>query len=89
MRQQLSQMTAGISDFLKTNLPSSILTTRSPTRLAPLISLFREFGLNPVAVRNASGSEADVIAAGLSIEVVGKARSEPDPSSLLGQKPTA
>lgn len=82
LRQQLSQMTAGISDFFENEfavIDLAELPEAQPDWPA-LISLFREFGLNPVAVRNASGQiEADVIAAGLSIEVVGKVRSEPDP----------
>lgn len=90
LRQQLAHMTAGIPDFFENEF--AVIDLAELPQAQPdwpaLISLFREFGLNPVAVRHAAAdAEAAIIAAGLSIEVLGKARAESDPVSDVSPEP--
>jgi len=80
LQQQLQQMTAGTADFFENEF--AVIDLAELPEANPdwpgLLALLRQFGLNPVAVRHADPlAEADIIAAGLSIEVLGKARPEP------------
>jgi septum site-determining protein MinC len=59
---------------------------------AALISLFRSYSLNPVAVRNAPAAmEVDIIAHGLSIDVVARPRQEAEeqPAPPVSSAPAA
>ncbi len=97
LQQQLLQMTAGTSDFFENEFAVIDLSELPEARpdWSALLALLRQFGLNPVAVRHAEAStEADIIAAGLSIEVVGKTRVETpaqsvEPEAVMTDPPVA
>jgi septum site-determining protein MinC len=77
----MKKMTAGVSDyfdheFAVIDLGSCDLTNQD-VDWAGLISLFKSYSLNPVAVRNAPPEmEPEIVAQGLSIDVVSKPRPE-------------
>jgi septum site-determining protein MinC len=79
LENALKEMTAGTPDFFDDEF--AILDVESITRKKldwrALIPLFKSFGLNVVAVRNALPEDHEIISAlGLSIDVVSKARPE-------------
>jgi len=77
----LKEMTAGTPDFFDDEFAVIDVEPVSAHKLdwATLIPLFKSFGLNPVAVRNARAEEhADISAHGLSLDVVSKPRQEVD-----------
>jgi len=77
----LKDMTAGTPDFFDDEFAVIDVEPVSAQKLdwARLIPLFKSFGLNPVAVRNARAEDhADISAHGLSLDVVSKPRQEVD-----------
>lgn len=77
----LQEMTAGAPDFFDDEFAVIDVEALAgaPLDWAALIPLFKSFGLNPVAVRHAPAEQHQQIRAhGLSIDVVGKTRAEPE-----------
>ncbi|WP_394779959.1 septum site-determining protein MinC [Undibacterium sp.] len=77
----LKDMTAGTPDFFDDEFAVIDVEPVSEQKLdwAALIPLFKSFGLNPVAVRNARAEDhADISANGLSLDIVSKPRQEVD-----------
>ena len=77
----LKEMTAGTPDFFDDEFAVIDVEPVSEQKLdwATLIPLFKSFGLNPVAVRNARAEDhADISAHGLSLDVVSRPRQEVD-----------
>lgn len=75
----LKEMTAGTPDFFDDEFAVIDVEPISEQKLdwASLVPLFKSFGLNPVAVRNARAEDhADISAIGLSLDVVSKPRQE-------------
>lgn len=75
----LKQMTAGTPDFFDDEFAVIDVENIASEKLdwPALIKLFKSFGLNPVAVRNAQESDYSTIRShGLSIDVVSKPRPE-------------
>lgn len=88
----LKEMTAGTPDFFDDEFAVIDVEPVSEQKLdwAKLIPLFKSFGLNPVAVRNARADDhADISAHGLSLDVVSKPRQEVDlPAQAASAAPT-
>ncbi len=77
----LKDMTAGTPDFFDDEFAVIDVEPVSEQKLdwAALIPMFKSFGLNPVAVRNARAEDhADISANGLSLDIVSKPRQEVD-----------
>jgi septum site-determining protein MinC len=77
----MKQMTGGTSDYFDNEFAvidvGSCDFSEQSIDWAALIALFKSYRLNPVAVRNAPAAmEAEIVAHGLSIDVVVKARQE-------------
>lgn len=79
LENALKEMTAGTPDFFDDEFAILDVESVAEKQLdwAALIALFKSFGLNAVAVRNAPEAQhATIRAHGLSIDVVSKARPE-------------
>jgi septum site-determining protein MinC len=84
---EMKKMTGGTSDYFDNefaviDVGSCDLTGQS-VDWAALIALFKSYSLNPVAVRNApSAMEPEIVAHGLSIDVVVKPRQEAEEQAV-------
>jgi len=81
LRSALQEMTAGVTDYFEDDFAvidvEPLVAQGKSVDWSILTSLFKSFRLNPVAVRNAVPEmEADILAHGLSIDVVAKPRRE-------------
>lgn len=91
LKTALHKMTAGTPDFFEDEFAVLDIETIADQDIAwpELIALLKSFGLNAVAVRNAHETTHALIRSyGLSIDVVGKARSEVASASTPDAKTT-
>lgn len=82
LQAAMTEMTGGAADYFDGEFAIIDLGSTAPAPAAVdwpgLIALFKSHGLNPVAVRNAPPSlEAEILAHGLSLDVVAKPRGTP------------
>lgn len=87
--EALKRFTGGTPDYFENEFAILDLAACDFTEAQPdwsaLVSLFKSYGLNPVAVRHApSAWEADIIGHGLSIDAVGQM---PAPVQQVAQEP--
>lgn len=82
LQAAMADMTGGASDYFDDEFAildiGGLPAGHGPVDWAALVSLFKSHRLNPVAVRNAPAAlEAEILAHGLSLDVVAKPRNMP------------
>jgi septum site-determining protein MinC len=92
LEAELQKMTGGVSDYFENEFAvidiGACDLTEQGIDWPALIGLFRSYSLNPVAVRNAPARmEAEIVAQGLSIDVVAKPRQAAEEEAAAAPAP--